>query len=143
MDYSTFIGQVQNRAELPSQEDAVRVTRITLETLSRRIDPNEAEDLAAQLPEEIGRHLAKVDDLESFSWEEFVERIAQKGAYGDDEVADAVHHARVVMDVVDEAITGNELENVRGQLPDDEDWDELFALAEQETPPVDEEQRPQ
>jgi hypothetical protein len=58
-------------------------------------------------------------------------------------VAGAVQHARVVMDVVDEAITGNQLENVRGQLPDDEDWDELFALAEQETPPVDEEQRPQ
>jgi uncharacterized protein (DUF2267 family) len=119
------------------------VTRITLETLSRRIDPNEADDLAAQLPEEIGRQLAKVDELESFSWEEFVERIAEKGEYADDEVAGAVHHARVVMDVVDEAITGNQLENVRGQLPDDEDWDELFALAEQETPPVDEEQRPQ
>jgi len=119
------------------------VTRITLETLSRRIDPNEADDLAAQLPEEIGRQLAKVDELESFSWEEFVERIAEKGEYAVDEVAGAVHHARVVMDVVDEAITGNQLENVRGQLPDDEDWDELFALAEQETPPVDEEQRPQ
>ena len=143
MDDSTFIRQVQNRAELPSQEDAVRVTRITLETLSRRIDPNEADDLAARLPEEIGRHLAKVDELESFSWEEFVERIAEKGEYADDEVAGAVHQARVVMDVVDEAITGNQLENVRGQLPDDEDWDELFALAEQETPPVDEEQRPQ
>ena len=143
IDDSTFIGQVQNRAELPSQEDAVRVTRVTLETLSRRIDPNEADDLAAQLPEEIGRHLAKVDELESFSWEEFVERIAEKGEYADDEVAGPVHQARVVMDVVDEAITGNQLENVRGQLPDDEDWDELFALAEQETPPVDEEQRPQ
>jgi hypothetical protein len=47
------------------------------------------------------------------------------------------------MDVGDEAITGNQLDNVRGQLPDDEDWDGLFALAEQETPPVDEEQRPQ
>jgi uncharacterized protein (DUF2267 family) len=134
---------VQNRAELPTQGGRGGVTRITLETLSRGIDPNEADDLAAQLPEEIGRQLAKVDELESFSWEEFVERIAEKGEYPDDEVAGAVHHARVVMDVVDEAITGNQLENVRGQLPDDEDRDELFALAEQETPPVDEEQRPQ
>jgi uncharacterized protein (DUF2267 family) len=80
MDDSTFIGQVQNRAELPTQEDAERLTRITLETLSRRIDPNEADDLAAQLPEEIGRHLAKVDELESFSWEEFSSGSPRRGS---------------------------------------------------------------
>lgn len=143
MDYSTFIGQVQNRAELPNREEAVRVTRITLETLSTRIGPGEADDLAAQLPREIGRHLDKVEIVESFSWDDFVQRVVERGDYGEDERADAVHHARVVMDVVDEAVDGSELANLRAQLPDDGDWDELFALVEQETPPVDEEQRPQ
>ena len=35
MDYDTFIGEVQNRAQLGSREKALTVTRIALETLSR------------------------------------------------------------------------------------------------------------
>lgn len=74
MDYDTFIGEVQNRGQFPSQEDAVRTTRITLETLGQRIEPGGAENLGEQLPEEIGRHLSKVDDVERFEWNEFVDR---------------------------------------------------------------------
>lgn len=47
MNYDAFLGEVRNRAQLPSREDAVRVTRVTLETLSERLDPGEAGDLAA------------------------------------------------------------------------------------------------
>lgn len=53
MDYDTFLGEVQNRGQLSSREDAVTATRITLETLSQRIDPGEAENLAAQLREKL------------------------------------------------------------------------------------------
>ncbi len=56
MEYDHYLGDVQNRAQLASREDAVRVTRITLETLSHRIDPGLAENIAAQLPDEIGRY---------------------------------------------------------------------------------------
>lgn len=143
MDYSTFIGEVQNRAQLPSREAAVKVTRITLETLSTRVDPNAAENLAAQLPEEVGHHLAKVDELERFDWDAFVDRIVEQGDYGEDERADAVFHARVVADVVAEAVDGHVLFDVRDQLPEGEDgdWDELWEVADQETEPVEEEQR--
>lgn len=142
MDYNTFIGEVQNRAQLSSREEALTISRITLETLSQRIDPGEAENLAAQLPEEIGRHLGKVDEVERFDWNAFVERIVEAGAYGDDDVADAVYHAAVVMDVVDDAVHSGNLADVRNQLPDDEDWDELFTVADQDEQPVEEEQRP-
>lgn len=142
MDYDTFVGEVQNRAQLPAREDAVRVTRITLETLSERLDPGEADDLAAQLPDEIGRHLATVEDVEAFDWDGFVDRVVEKGGYDpDDEAADAVHHARSVIDVVEEATTAGELHDVRSQLP--EDFEELFVLADQAEKPVDEEQRPE
>lgn len=144
MDYETFIGEVQNRAQLDSREDALRVSRITLETLSQRVEHGAAENLAAQLPDEIGRHLTKVEELETFDWDEFVDRIVEAGDYDPrDEAADAVHHARVVLEVVDEATTGSALDDVRDELPAEEDWDELFELVEQETPPVDEDQRPE
>lgn len=142
MDYDTFVGEVQNRAQLPSREDAVRVIRITLETFSERLEPGAADNLAAQLPDEIGRHLSKVDEVEGFGWDEFVDRIVEKGGYDpDDEAADAVHHARSVIDVVEEATTAGELEDVRAQLP--EEFEELFVLADQAEKPVEEEQRPE
>lgn len=142
MDYDTFIGEVQNRGQLSSREDAVRATRITLETLSRRIEPGEAENLGAQLPKEIGRHLSKVDEVERFDWDEFVDRIVEEGEYNpEDERGDAVHHARVVMDVVDEAVTAGAIEDVRDQIAPADDWNELFVLVDQDEPPVEEEQR--
>lgn len=143
MDYDTFIGEVQNRAQLPTREEAVRVTRITLETFSERLEPGAADNLSAQLPSEIGRHLSKVDEVEGFGWDEFVDRIVERGGYDEDEAATAVHHARSVIDVVDDAVTAGALDDVRVQLPDDEDFEELFVLADQETKPVDEEQRPE
>lgn len=45
------------------------------------------------------------------------------------------------MDVVDDAVTAGELNEVRGQLPAGDGWDELFALVDQEEKPVDEERR--
>lgn len=141
MDYDTFLGEVQNRGQLSSREDAVTATRITLETLSQRILPDEAENLAAQLPREVGIFLAGVDTVEQFEWDEFVDRIVEKGQYTEDQRTDAVHHARVVMDVVDDAVTGNTLENLRDQISSADDWNDLFALVDQEEKPVSEEQR--
>lgn len=143
MDYDTFIGNVQNRARLSSREDALQVTRVTLELFSRRIEPGAADNLAAQLPEEIGHHLEKVDTVEPFSWDEYVSQLVDAGGYTPEtEEADAVHHARVVFDVIEDATHGTALTDIRDQLPVDEDWDELFVLVDQETPPVEADQRP-
>lgn len=141
MDYDTFVGEVQNRAQLSSREDALRVSRITLEILGERLEPGGAENLAAQLPDEIGRHLAKTDEVESFAWEEFVERFVEAGGYSPDDEGEAVHHARVVVDVVDDAVSPGALEDVRDELPEDDGWEELFVLADQPEEPVEEEQR--
>lgn len=142
MDYDTFIGEVQNRAQLPSHESAVRVTRITLETLGQRIDRGVAGNLGAQLPDEIGRFLSNADTIETFEWDEFVDRVVEAGDYSPkNERADAVHHARVVMDVVNDAVTVGAIEDLRDQISSADDWNELFALVDQEKKPVDEEQR--
>ena len=65
---------MQNRAQLSSRGDVVAATRVTLETLSRRIEPGFAANPGAQLPEEVARHLTQVDDVERFDWEVFQAR---------------------------------------------------------------------
>lgn len=52
MQHDVFIGQVQQRAKLPSRGDAERATRAALETLGERIPSGFATNLAAQLPVE-------------------------------------------------------------------------------------------
>ena len=57
-----------------------------------------------QLPVEIGIFLSDVDTVERFEWNEFTDRIEEKGDYSPgDNQADAVHHAQVAMAVMDDA----------------------------------------
>jgi uncharacterized protein (DUF2267 family) len=125
MKYDQFVGQVQSRAHLGSLGDAVAAIRATLETLGERLSGGEAKDLASQLPREIGYYLfrgAIMFRAERFGFREFVDRVAFR------ESADApraAFHARVVMEVVGEAISLGELEDVAGQLPGD--FAPLFA----------------
>jgi len=121
MQYETFLGQVQNRAKMSSLQDAVRATRVVLETLSRRIVPGEAKDLSAQLPSEIGRFLVSSDTVEKFSLEEFFERISREENV---DLPVALYHARVVMEVLQEAVSPSEILDIRQQLPDE--WQALF-----------------
>lgn len=140
MDYSTVIGEVQNRAALSSREDALTVTRTTLEILGERLEAGEATNLGAQLPEEIGRPLDEHSAAEQFSWDEFIDHLLDRGDYDpQDDRGTAVHHARVVMAVVDEAVSEGEMNDVRDQLP--AEYDELFVAADREENAVTEEQQ--
>lgn len=134
MDYSEFLGELQHRLELDSQQAAVTVTRATLETLGDRLDPGEAGDLAAQLPQEIGRYLEHSEEAEGFDWDEFVQRVMDREGLGPDDEADAVFHARTVVALVEEAVGEGEFADVRAQLPDDE-FDDLFELVDQDAVP--------
>ena len=125
MNYGEFIGQVQYRAELGSRGEAVRATRATLQTLGDRLQPDEADDLASVLPMEIDRFLTTADSGQLFGY----------GAFGDpfDERAEADKsaagfYARVVMDVLNDAIPPGEREDVESQLPGE--FGDLFDLTE-------------
>lgn len=139
MDHDSFIGQVQNRAELASRGAALSATRATLQTLGERIQEGEATNLAAQLPDELGRFLEEhADTTESFDFGEFISRVAERdenlGDSGiDDDLSAAALHARAVVDVLDEAVTEGQIEDIRDQLP--EDYGDLFELAEVEQHP--------
>jgi uncharacterized protein (DUF2267 family) len=117
-----FIAEVRNLAELGSNEDAQKAIRATLETLKERLAGNEPSNLAAQLPPEIAPYVEGEGGREAFSVQEFYGRVAQKEGVDNDE---AVKHARAVATVVQTAVTGGELEDVRSQLSDD--YKELFG----------------
>jgi uncharacterized protein (DUF2267 family) len=117
-----FIAEVRNLAEVDSNEKAQKATRATLETLKERLAGNEPSNLAAQLPPEIAPFVEGHGGREAFSVEEFYGRVAQKEGVGNDE---AVKHARAVATVLQTAVTGGELEDVRSQLGDE--YKELFG----------------
>jgi uncharacterized protein (DUF2267 family) len=123
MKHDEFVGAVQNRAELASRGEAIRVTRSVLTTLGERLQPGEASDLAGPLPMEIDIFLQDADSGQIFDYQEFVQRVAERSRA---EQADAAYYGQVVMDVVDETTPESELQDVRAQLP--ADYDELFEL---------------
>lgn len=133
MQYDDFVGRVHNRAQMASTDEAVAAIRATLQTLGDRLAKGEASDLAAQLPEEIGTYLQLEDEGgERFSLEEFFRRVAERESV---DYPDAVYHARVVVEVIGEAITQGEMDDVRAQLP--AEYDPLFeagSTAEMSTP---------
>lgn len=139
MDHDTFIGEVQNRAELASRGEALSATRATLQTFGERIQEGEATNAAAQLPDELGRFLEEeADTTESFGFREFVTRVAEReenldDPEDDDDRSAAALHARAVIDVLDEAVTEGQVEDLRDQLPDE--YADLFELAEAEGSP--------
>jgi uncharacterized protein (DUF2267 family) len=108
-----FIAEVKNLSELDSNEEAQKATRTTLETLKERLAGNEPSNLAAQLPPEIATYVEGEGGGEAFSVEEFYERVAQKEGVGHEE---AVRHARAVATVLQTAVTGGEIDDVRSQL---------------------------
>jgi len=116
MQYDAFVGEVQNRGRLPSRGDAVRAIQATLETLGERISKGEASDLAAELPQELGKFLTEVEATERFPVDDFFLRVAAKETA---DLPDAVHHARAVMEVLLESVTQGEMDDIRSQLPDD------------------------
>jgi uncharacterized protein (DUF2267 family) len=82
-----------------TQGEAVRATRVTLQTLGERLQAGEATDLAGPLPIEIDYYLATADHGQRFDDDEFL----------------------ALVSLLAEVVSGREIEQVRNQLPDDED----------------------
>ncbi|MFS0518297.1 DUF2267 domain-containing protein [Nostoc sp. UIC 10607] len=128
MQHDEFIGQVQNRARLSSRGDAKLATRATLETLAECLAGGEPFNAAAQLPRGIAEYLRHeyAGSGERFSLDEFFRRVSQRESVG---LPDAVHHARVVIEVLSEAISSGEINDIRSQLPSE--FDPLFEAGSQ------------
>ena len=117
-----FVANVRDLAEVSSNEEAEKAVRATLETLRERLAGQEPQNLASQLPGDLGEPLNGTGGQDNFDVGEFYERVSQKEGVSADE---AVRHARAVTAVLQTAVTTGELEDVRDQLTDD--YNELFG----------------
>ena len=117
-----FIAEVKNLADLDTNEDAQKATRAMLETLKERLAGNEPSNLAAQLPPEVAGFVEGEGGGVAFSVDEFYGRVAQREGVGTDE---AIKHTRAVATVLQTAVSGGELDDVRSQLGND--YEELFG----------------
>ncbi|GAA1129315.1 DUF2267 domain-containing protein [Nocardioides aquiterrae] len=115
MTYDEFIRSVADGAGI-SQAEAERLTAATLRTLAERITGGEADDLAAQLPEELKPSLTKPgEEAERFDVDVFVARVAERAGTDPDQ---ALAHMGAVFATLREAVSPGELDDVAAQLPD-------------------------
>lgn len=126
MKYSEFIHQVQNRASLDSQSHSERAIQATLETLAERISGDETEHLCAQLPQELTQYLQQGKQEpkrgQVFSLGEFVQRVSDREQVT---LPEATQHARLVLEVLEQAVTPGEISDIRANLP--ADFEPLFS----------------
>lgn len=129
MNFDEFTGAVSHRLELPGTGESVRASRATLMTLGERIQEGNAADLAASLPMEIDWYLtgAVSDHGQRFDWQEFVTRVAERENVDPE---DAAYHARVLVDLVAEAVAESDFRQFRDLLPADEGWENLFEVVD-------------
>ncbi|WP_254537085.1 DUF2267 domain-containing protein [Halomarina litorea] len=131
MDHDEFIGTVQQRADLAGRGEADSATRAVLTTLGQRITEEEAEDVAAQLPMEIGRYLN--DDVEhgqQFDFPTFKQRVADTAEASDVE-DDPETAAQAVASVAVEATGTGQIQDVVSQFPENEGYGGLLAGVEE------------
>lgn len=130
MDFHEFVGEVQNRLELPGTGEAVRATRAVLTTLGERLPAGEASNLAGPLPMEVDRFLLAADSGQRFGSEEFVSRVVERAGLPDDEDgrSEAVYYVQAVFALLDSVVPGEEFDEVRESLPEDGTFDAFFEL---------------
>ena len=121
MNFDRFVGQVQHRARLDSEGHAVGAIQATLQTLSERLDPGETKDIVSQLPREFGIYFQVPKHSQRFSLEDFFQRVSEREHVNKPV---AIFHARAVMEVLQEAVSRGEIDDVKAQLP--EEWNCLF-----------------
>jgi uncharacterized protein (DUF2267 family) len=128
MDAETFLDRAQQRLGTPHRDDAVVAVRATLLTFGEQLSGGQAEDLAAELDDEIGGYLTEnaegqPDDLDL---EDFFEKVAARQSI-EVGVEQAREQAIAVLDVLGDAVSEQELANAGAQLSTD--YKELLTPA--------------
>ncbi|CEJ42813.1 DUF2267 domain-containing protein [Umezakia ovalisporum] len=126
MEYKEFITHVQSVAQSNSREEAERATRATLETLTERIPREETNEIAAELPQELGQYLQgrEGEPSESFNLQEFISRVSQRENI---EPTTTAIHVRAVFAVLQNAIKPEKFAKFHDYFP--HDYEELFTTA--------------
>lgn len=114
MTYNEMLGQICENTGL-QKEEADRATRAFFQTLAQRLGNDEARELASQLPTDLQDTLAPTSpDVEKFSTEEFLSRVAETSGLERPRAEQAAH---AVWRTVNDAVSSGEMGDVRSQLP--------------------------
>ena len=117
MKYDEIIAQVAKRTGL-FEGEAAALTRATLATLAERIGGPEARDLATRLPGPLQDALLPTkEQAETFGFDEFVNRVAERSPRSDPIVSRSAVDA--VLATLREAAAPGEFDDVMSQLPRD------------------------
>ncbi len=115
MQAAEFVKQVMDKGGFSSREDALTAIHATLTTLAERLFNNEPEQLADQLPFDIGVYLRNSPIKEKFDLDEFYNRISARSGFSRSE---AIHAAQTVMAVLMEAVSAGEILDLMNELPE-------------------------
>ncbi|BAY22066.1 hypothetical protein NIES2100_18290 [Calothrix sp. NIES-2100] len=126
MEYNEFITHVQSLAQSNSRAEAERAIFATLETIEERIGSAQAQELAAQLPDELRNYLkaSQKESAQSFNLQEFIARTSQKENI--DPIM-AVNHVRAVFAVLQNAVPPEKFTAFHTHFS--HDYEELFTTA--------------
>jgi len=113
MRYPEILAYVERIGKFKDPGEAEKAIRAVLAAFARRISPKEAHDFASQLPKELASSMDAVTEHEEFRLDEFFERIGEKLGISP---AEGMHHAEVVLGVVQEAVDTGELEDFFPEL---------------------------
>jgi uncharacterized protein (DUF2267 family) len=111
-----FISAVKTTSGIDDNDHCTDAIRATLTVLGQRVAGGQPHNLAAQLPATVGSYLPAEGAGESFSVDEFYERVAQAEGC---RTQDARRHARAVMAAIRSAVEPGEFEDLTAQLPGD------------------------
>jgi len=119
MQYEQLITQIQDETGLTSHDDADEALRATLEGIAAGIPEDLADELAAQLPDEIARclqppALVAAGTTGQMNRRDFVHRIAEACHLNDDQAAQIIP---AVFSAIDRATGGMITTEVRDALP--------------------------
>ncbi|CAM5263681.1 hypothetical protein STENM223S_04579 [Streptomyces tendae] len=117
MRLDEFLDRVRDRGEFHSDDEAEQVTTAVLWVIASRVPPEEAADLAAELPAPLDEALRlERGRPESFGREEFLRRVAQQtGA----RPRTAEWDAGAVLSVLAEAVSRERVDRLLARLPAD------------------------
>jgi uncharacterized protein (DUF2267 family) len=121
MRYEEFVHRVATAANIDG-EQAKTITRSVLETLGERLERTHRNHLADQLSEELREMVLDRPVTRRFLLEEFYNRVA---ARADLRHSPAVRRTKAVMEVLRQAVSEGELEDIRAELPSE--YGELFG----------------
>ncbi|MBW3603485.1 MAG: DUF2267 domain-containing protein [Actinobacteria bacterium] len=116
MQTDEFVDRVHERLGNVDREQARRSTIVTLRVLGEALSADEAHDLAAQLPRELADTVREsAEQTTIYDHDTFLVRVAELAGIDD---GSSEVHARAVVGVLREAVTGGEFVTMSLDLPD-------------------------